>query len=119
MTNKTRNILIWVIAGFVAFVFAFVGIAKLLGVEAQIEKLNGWGFPLWTRFPIGIIELALGIGIIIPHYRKLTIYLILVWGVAAVITYIQAGQALQSLLPLALALIAAVILPLSRNKTTA
>ena len=118
MKTRTKNILIWVIVIFVSFVFVLVGVQKLLGVASQIEKLKGWGFPLWTRFPIGIVELALGILLLFPKSRKLTIYLILVWGLFAVITYIQAGQIIQAGLPLLLALIAASILPISGIKTS-
>lgn len=117
MSAKTKNIIIWIIIAFVTFVFSFVGVSKLLGTASQIEKLNGWGFPLWTRFPIGIVELLLGIGLLFQKIRKLTIYLILLWGVFAVITYVQAGQIIQAGLPLLLALIAGSILPISRIKT--
>ena len=117
MTTKTKNIIVWIIAGFVAFVFVYVGIAKLAGAESMIKKLEGWGFPLWTRFPIGIAEIGLGIPLLIPKARKVAVYLILVWGVFAAITYIQAGQILQAGLPVLLALVAGAILPLSRNNT--
>ena len=117
MKIKTKNIIIWIIIAFVAFVLCFVGISKLIGVDSQIAKLEGWGFPLWTRFPIGIIELLLGIGLLFSKVRKVTVYLILVWGVFAVITYVQAGQYLQSSLPLLLALIGGSILPISKIQT--
>ena len=116
MTTKTKNILTWIISVFVGFVLGLVGIQKLLGAQVQIDKLNGWGFPLWTRFPIGAMELLLGIGILIPGTRKISVYLILAWGVFAVITYVQAGQVLQAGLPLLLALIAGVILLISPKK---
>jgi hypothetical protein len=116
MSTKAKNVIIWIIAGFVAGIFIYVGIAKLAGAESMIKKLEGWGFPLWTRIPIGIVEIALAIPLLIPKARKVAVYLILAWGVFAAITYIQAGEILQAGLPVLLALTAGVILPLSRNK---
>jgi uncharacterized membrane protein YphA (DoxX/SURF4 family) len=119
MTLKTKNIIIWIIAVVVAAIFIYVGIAKLAGSESMVRKLEGWGFPLWTRFPIGIAEIGLGIPLLIPKARKVTVYLILIWGILAVITYFQAGQFIQALLPVLLALLAGVILPLSKQKQAA
>jgi uncharacterized membrane protein YphA (DoxX/SURF4 family) len=115
MTTKAKNILIWVIAISCAAIFIFVGIEKLAGAESMLKKLEGWGFPLWTRFPIGIAEIGLGIPLLIPKSRKVAVWLVLVWGVLAVITYFQARQFLQAGLPLLLALVTGAILPLSRE----
>jgi hypothetical protein len=115
MTVKTRNIILWIIAASSAAIFIFVGIEKLAGAESMIKKLEGWGFPLWTRFPIGIVEIGLGIPLLIPKARKVGVWLVLVWGVFALITYFQAGQFLQAVLPLLLALYTGVILILLRK----
>ena len=90
---------------------------KLVGAESMIKKLEGWGFPLWTRFPIGIAEVGLGIPLLIPKARKVGVWLVLAWGVFAVITYFQARQFLQAGLPLLLALVTGSILLISRIKT--
>ena len=117
MTTKVKNIIIWIIAVAVAAIFVYVGIAKLAGAQEMIKKLEGWGFPLWTRYPIGIVEIGLAIPLVIPKARKVGVYLILLWGVFAAITYIQAGQVLQAGLPVLLALVAGAILPISGIKT--
>lgn len=117
MTTKAKNIIIWIIAIGCAAIFIFVGVEKLLGAESMIKKLEGWGFPLWTRFPIGIAEIGLGIPLLIPKSRKVAVWLVLVWGVFALITYFQAGQYLQAGLPLLLALVTGSILLILRIKT--
>jgi hypothetical protein len=91
--TKTRKITTWALAGFLAFGFLFAGVTKLIGAEMQIKNLISWRFPLWTRFPIGLIEVVLAITILIPKYRKLTIYAVFVWTLLAVLTHVQAGQA--------------------------
>ena len=90
MTAKTKNIIVWVLAGLLAFAFLGSGITKLLGVEMQIKNLESWGYPLWLRFPIGLGEIAFAIGLIMPTYRKLVIYGIFGWGIVAIYTHIQA-----------------------------
>ncbi len=93
MKTKTKNGLTWVLAGLLAFAFIGAGLTKILGVEAQIKNLESWGFPLWLRFPIGLGEIALAVGLLIPAFRKLAIYATFAWTVVAVLTHVQAGQA--------------------------
>ncbi len=90
MTAKTKNIIVWVLAGLLAFAFLSSGITKLLGVEMQIKNLESWGYPLWMRFPIGLSEVAFAIGLLMPAYRKWVVYAIFGWGVVAIYTHIQA-----------------------------
>src|SRR3954469_3979619 len=92
MTTKTKNSIAWVLTALLAFAFAGSGITKLLGVEMQIKNLESWGYPLWFRFPIGLTEIAFAISLLIPGFRKITIYGIFIWTIAAVLTHLQAGQ---------------------------
>ena len=115
--TKTKKIINWILAGFIAFGFLFAGITKLLGTEMQIKNLESWGYPLWFRFPIGLLELVLAVTILIPKYRKLTIYGIFVWTVTAVITHLQASQAAMIVAPILFSIFGGVILLLQREKT--
>jgi uncharacterized membrane protein YphA (DoxX/SURF4 family) len=116
MTTKTKNIITWILAGILALAFIGSGITKLLGVEMQIKNLESWGYPLWFRFPIGLAEVVFAIGLLIPKYRKITIYGIFIWTLAAVITHLQAGQANMIPAPILFSVIAGVILFLSKEK---
>jgi uncharacterized membrane protein YphA (DoxX/SURF4 family) len=116
MSLRTKNIITWILAGILALVFIGSGITKLLGVEMQIKNFQSWGYPLWFRFPIGLIEIAFAIGLVITKFRKLTIYGIFIWTIAAVITHLQAGQANMIAGPILFSVLAAAILFLSREK---
>ena len=116
MTANTKNIIIWILAGILALAFFGSGITKLLGADMQIKNFQSWGYPLWLRFPIGLIEMAFAIGLVIPGYRKITIYGIFIWTVVAVITHLQAGQANMIAGPIFFCVFAAAILFLSREK---
>ncbi len=80
MTATTTSIVVWIIAGLLAFAFLGSGITKLLGVEMQIKNLESWGYPLWMRFPIGLSEVGFSIGLLILAYRKWVVYGIFGWG---------------------------------------
>src|SRR5450432_4546903 len=116
MTTKTKNIITWILSGILALAFFGSGITKLLGADMQIKNFQSWGYPLWLRFPIGLIEMAFAIGLVIPGYRKITIYGIFIWTVVAVITHLQAGQANMIAGPIFFSVLAATILFLSKTK---
>ena len=117
MTAKIKNIITWILAGLLAFAFIGSGITKLLGVEMQIKNLESWGYPLWFRFPIGLTEIALAVGLMIPQFRKITIYAIFIWSIAGAIIYLQAGQANMIVGVILFSVIAGVILLLIKGKT--
>ena len=116
MKTKTNNIITWILAGILALAFFASGLTKLLGVEMQIKNLESWGYPLWFRFPIGLTEIAFAIALLIPRFRKMTIYGIFIWTLAAVITNLQAGQANMIAAPILFSVIAGTILFISKGK---
>lgn len=83
----------------------------------QNKNLESWGYPLWFRFPIGLTEIGFAIALLIPKFRKMTIYGIFIWTVAAVITHLQAGQANMIVAPILFSVIAGVMLSLINGKT--
>jgi len=117
MSPKLKNVITWILAGILALALFGAGITKLLGVEEQIKNLESWGYPLWFRFPIGLTEIALAIGLLIPGYRKITVYGIFIWTIAAVITHLQAGQSNMIAGPVFFSVVAAAVLFLTgKNK---
>jgi hypothetical protein len=117
MSSKTKNILVWIIAGILAFIFAFVGIEKLIGTQDQLKNFELWHLPLWYRFPIGIIEIIIAGGLLWPFFRKITIFGIFVWAIAAAALHTHAGEYLLATLPLLLGIIAGVLLFIMLQKT--
>jgi uncharacterized membrane protein YphA (DoxX/SURF4 family) len=117
MTTKTKNTIAWVLTVLLALAFAGSGITKLLGVEMQIKNLESWGYPLWFRFPIGLCEIAFAIALMIPRFRKITLYGIFIWTIAAVITHLQAGQANMIVASIVFSVIAGAIIFLTKART--
>jgi uncharacterized membrane protein YphA (DoxX/SURF4 family) len=116
MSPKTKNIITWILAVILALAYFGSGITKLIGAEMQIKNFESWNYPTWLRFPIGLIEIVFGITILIPGYRKTTIYGIFIWTIVAVITHLQAGQVNMVGGPIFFSVLAAAILLLSGKK---
>jgi putative oxidoreductase len=116
MTPKTKNIITWILSGLLALAFFGSGLSKIFGAEMQIKNFQSWGYPLWLRFPIGLIEIIFAIGLLIPTYRKTIVYGIFAWTIVAIITHLQAGQASMIGGAIIFGLLAAAILLLSGER---
>lgn len=119
MKNQTKNIVTWTLSILLAFIFFSSGLTKILGVEMQMQNLESWGYPLWAAYPIGIGEVILAIGLLIPKFRKLTLMGIFPWAIVAVITHIQASPPQYEMIgaPILFALIAGVTLFIMNRNT--
>jgi uncharacterized membrane protein YphA (DoxX/SURF4 family) len=115
MSPKTKNIIIWILSGLLALAFLGSGLSKIFGAEMQIKNFQSWGYPLWLRFPIGLIEIIFAIGLLITTYRKTIVYGIFIWTIVAIITHLQAGQAGMIGGAIIFGLLASAILLLSRE----
>jgi uncharacterized membrane protein YphA (DoxX/SURF4 family) len=116
MSPKTKNIITWIVSGLLALAFLGSGLSKIFGAESQIKNFQSWGYPLWLRFPIGLIEVIFAIGLLIPTYRKNIVYGVFVWVIVAIFTHLQAGQASMIGGAIIFGLLAGAILLLSREK---
>ncbi len=93
MRPKTRNLISWILSGLLALGFVGAGASKLAGAAEQLQNLHSWGYPAWLRYPIGLGEILLAIGLLLPRTRTLALYGVFAWAVAAAGTHLQAGQA--------------------------
>src|SRR5436190_22501759 len=116
MTTRTKNSIAWVLTALLAFAFAGSVFTKLLGVEMQIKNLESWGYPLWFRFPIGLTEIAFAIALLIPRFRKMTLYGVFIWTILAVVTHLQAGQLNMIFPSILFGIIASVLFLLKKEK---
>ena len=90
---KTAKILSWVFIALLAIAFFGSGVTKLIGIEMQVQNFKSWGYPDWMRYPVGLGEIVLAIGLVVYQPKLHVIYAIYAWAVVAIITHLQAGQA--------------------------
>lgn len=66
---KISRIVAWILAVVLAFVFLFVGGAKLLGTRAMVKEFAQIGMGQWFRYFTGILEVSGAVGVLTPKYR--------------------------------------------------
>ena len=67
--TRASNTVAWILAGFLAYVFAFAGGIKLLGNRAMVEEFARIGVGQWFRCFTGILEVSGAICLLIPRLR--------------------------------------------------
>lgn len=109
MGLKARGIGAWILAGLLALFFIGVGAGKLAAVDAVVENFEDWGYPAWSMYAAGVVELAGAMLLLFPDGRIAGASLRF-WG-TAVLAVVMVGALgthlvhvgnIDALLPLAL-----------------
>ncbi|WP_026923655.1 DoxX family protein [Glycomyces arizonensis] len=70
--GRALNIVLWVLQGFLGAFFVFASAApKLLGQSDAVEGFDLIGAGDWFRIFVGLLELAGGVGLVIPRLSGL------------------------------------------------
>jgi putative oxidoreductase len=86
--GKMRMITLWILSGLVALAFLGAGGAKLTGASAMVELFDKVGRGQWFRYFTGLLEVAGGIGLLIPRYAFYAAGLLAVVMVGAIIAHL-------------------------------
>ena len=87
-SGKGRLITLWTLSGLVAIAFVFVGGGKLAGTAAMVELFDKVGLGQWFRYLTGLLEVAGGIGLLIPRYAFSVAVLLAVVMIGAILTHV-------------------------------
>jgi uncharacterized membrane protein YphA (DoxX/SURF4 family) len=87
-SGKVRLITLWIISGLVALAFLGAGGAKLAGAASMVELFDKVGRGQWFRYFTGLLEVAGGIGLLIPRYAFYAAVLLAVVMVGAIVTHL-------------------------------
>nr|WP_042178325.1 DoxX family protein [Kibdelosporangium sp. MJ126-NF4]CEL13113.1 hypothetical protein [Kibdelosporangium sp. MJ126-NF4]CTQ98800.1 hypothetical protein [Kibdelosporangium sp. MJ126-NF4] len=63
---RATNIALWVVQGAVGIDFIVGGVLKLAGNQTMVNLFDRIGGGTWLRYLVGFVELAGGIGVLIP-----------------------------------------------------
>ncbi|WP_433714952.1 DoxX family protein [Nocardia sp. CA-084685] len=67
-SGKKMNIALWTVQVLLALFFIIASAApKLLGAQAAVESFDTIGWGQWFRYFTGLVELAGGIGLLVPR----------------------------------------------------
>lgn len=92
MTEKTKNIALWVLTGLVAALFLFSAFGKLAGGADSEKMAEGIGLTASSLKMIGIVELIAVILFVIPRTGVLGTLLLAAYMGGAIATHVEHGQ---------------------------
>jgi len=98
ISSKVRTIVGWVLAILLALGFLAAATGKLTG--AATRMFAHWGYPAWFATLIGVLELAGGIGLLIPRTTRYAVLGLTVIMVGATYTHLANNEGLQVLRPI-------------------
>jgi uncharacterized membrane protein YphA (DoxX/SURF4 family) len=100
-----KNLLILVLSsGFLG-----IGMLKLVEYPAIANIFSNWGFPLWSRYLIGITEICLAIGVFYRPSRKWSSVGIVLLMIGAIFVHIYFKEN-ERLLPPVMILVGTILL---------
>ena len=91
--NKKR-IALWAVATLLAIVFTLVGLSKITGPSALgwAKRFSGWGYPAGTSFAVGVVEMVIAMGLLIPAVRRSASIVLIFVMMGAAITHVLHGE---------------------------
>jgi putative oxidoreductase len=69
--RRGANIALWILQGLLGLSFVLVGVTKLAGAEQAVQLFDDIGAGQWFRYVVGALELAGGIGLLVPRLAGL------------------------------------------------
>src|SRR5712672_4817116 len=87
-SGRGRVITLWTLSGLVALAFIAAGGGKLAGTAQMVELFDKVGLGQWFRYLTGLLEVAGGIGLLIPRYAFYAAILLVIVMIGAIITHL-------------------------------
>jgi DoxX-like family len=94
MTAKTQNIVNWVLAGLVAFIFVGSGISKITANAEALEAAAKFGLNASSYTALGIIELIAVALFLYPRTGLIGVLLLVAYMGGAIATHLEHGESL-------------------------
>jgi len=92
MSDKTRSILTWTLSIVFGLLFLLAGQPKLFGSPGVLDMFGRWGYPPRFAHVVGLLEMAGGIGLMIPRFSRTAAMGLLVVMLGAFGTHVFAGE---------------------------
>ncbi len=95
MNTKTKNIINWVLAGIVAFIFIGSGIAKITANEEALAQAANFGLDKSSYALLGVVEFIAIILFLIPRTSIIGTLLLVAYMGGAIATHLEHAQPLM------------------------
>ena len=101
-----KEVALWVICLFLAYVFVRAGAQKFDDGSGWSRAFRFWGFPLWFRILVGVVEVSAALLLLHPKTSSVGALMIVVVMLGGMATHVVTGRPSQvrsELFPLTLA----------------
>src|SRR6266576_2658941 len=89
VSGRGRLITLWTLSALVSLAFIAAGGAKLSGAPVMVELFSKVGVGQWFRYFTGLLEVAGGLGLLIPRYAFYAAALLAIVMVGAIIAHVS------------------------------
>lgn len=89
---KWRRVTTYVLGALVAFIFLSQGVMKFDPEAFWARAFERWGYPVWFRYVIGVLETAGGAMLLVPRVASYGAGALLAVMVGAFVTRLRDGQ---------------------------
>jgi uncharacterized membrane protein YphA (DoxX/SURF4 family) len=96
--NQWIRIAGWVIIGLTSLFFIQIGIQKLVGAKEMIDTFQELGYPDWSRFVVGLVEIAGAILLVVPRWTMYAATALGALMIGAVASELLAGRGFEAVL---------------------
>jgi uncharacterized membrane protein YphA (DoxX/SURF4 family) len=106
-----REVVLWVFALFLAWVFIRQGMAKFSDTSGWARAFRVWHYPVWFRIAVGVVETAAALLLLWRPTALAGAVLIGVVMIGAMATHVywgHPGQVTSEVMPLTLAILVAI-----------
>lgn len=93
-SNKSKNIIYWVLTSLVALVFLGSAIGKFSGNEEALKMASNFGLDAKTYIWIGIVELVCLVLFVIPRTGVIGAMLLAAYMGGAIATHLEHGESI-------------------------
>jgi uncharacterized membrane protein YphA (DoxX/SURF4 family) len=107
--SKMKNIALWVLQALLALLFLLMGSQKLMGEAETAANFARWGYPGFMLYLIGFLEVAGGIGLLVPKLSGLAAAGLVGLMIGAIFTHLSHSEYSMAPVPVVVGIIAAVI----------
>jgi len=96
-SSKVKTVLSWVVLVPVGLLYLLAGAGKFS--SGAIEMFANWGYAAWFAKLIGVLEVAGGVGLLIPKTTRIAIFGLTIVMLGAAYTHLANGEGLAVLRP--------------------
>ena len=90
--SRTKRAFRWVVTVLLSVVFLMAGLNKLLGAESMVAQFQGYGYPTWFMYLIGIVEVGAVVSLYIPRFARYGGLALVAVMLGAAFSHIRAGE---------------------------